>query len=73
MVQDLVGMEIASDLDGLDTIYGIVTNYVEWIFLKSQNDKIETNIDTLTFEQEGPTVESLKRIAGKIYALLSDE
>ncbi|KAJ2986652.1 hypothetical protein HDV02_006622, partial [Globomyces sp. JEL0801] len=50
MVQDLVGMEVASDLDGLDTVYGIVTNYVEWIFLKSQNDKIEKNMDTLTFE-----------------------
>ena len=72
MVQDLVGMEVASDLDGLDTVYGIVTNYVEWIFLKSQNEKIEKNMDTLTFELEVPTIESLKRIAGKIYALLSD-
>ena len=41
MVQDLVGMEVASDLNDLDTVYGIVTNYVEWMFLKSQNDKIE--------------------------------
>lgn len=73
MVQDLVGMEVASDLDGLDTVYGIVTNYVEWIFLKSQNDKIEKNMDTLTFELEVATVESLKRIAGKIYALLSED
>ena len=73
MVQDLVGMEVASDLDGLDTVYGIVTNYVEWIFLKSQNDKIEKNMDTLTFELEVATVESLKRIAGKIYSLLSDD
>jgi hypothetical protein len=73
MVQDLVGMEVASDLDGLDTVYGIVTNYVEWIFLKSQNDKIEKDMDTLTFELEVATLESLKRIAGKIYALLSDE
>jgi hypothetical protein len=54
----------------LDTVYGIVTNYVE---LKSQNDKIEKNVDTLTFELEVATLESLKRIAGKIYALLSDE
>jgi hypothetical protein len=73
MAQDLVGMEVASDLDGLDTVYGIVTNYVEWIFLKSQNDKIEKNMDTLAFELEVATLESLKRIAGKIYALLSDE
>jgi hypothetical protein len=50
MVQDLVGMEIASDLVGLDTVYGIVTNYVGWIFLKSLNDKIEKHVDTLQFE-----------------------
>ncbi|KAK6094119.1 hypothetical protein MT418_005931 [Batrachochytrium dendrobatidis] len=73
MVQDLVGMEVASDLDGLDTVYGIVTNYIEWIFLKNHNNKIEKNMDTLTFELEVATLESLKRIAGKIYALLSDE
>jgi hypothetical protein len=60
-------------LDGLDTVYGIVTNYVEWIFLKSHNDRIEKNLDSLTFELEVATVESLKRIAGKIYALLSDD
>jgi hypothetical protein len=73
MVQDLVGMEVASDLDRLDVVYGIVTNYVEWIFLKSQNDKIEKDMDTLAFELEVATVESLKRIAGKIYSLLSDD
>jgi len=73
MVQDLVGMEVASDLNDLDTVYGIVTNYVEWMFLKSQNDKIERDVDTLNFEKQVATVESLKRIAGKIYALLSDD
>ena len=73
MVQDLVGMEVASDLNDLDTVYGIVTNYVEWMFLKSQNDKIERDFDTLTFVKQVVTVESLKRIAGKIYAILSDD
>lgn len=29
MVQGLVGMEVASELNGLDTVYEIVTNYVE--------------------------------------------
>jgi hypothetical protein len=73
MGQDLVGMEIASDLNGLDTVYGIVTNYVEWMFLISQNDKIERDLDTLNFEKQVATVDSLKRIAGKIYALLSED
>ena len=73
MVQDLVGMEVASDLNDLDTVYGIVTNYVAWMFLKSQNDKIERDEDELHREHGIPTIESLKRIAGKIYALLSDD
>ena len=74
MVQDLVGMEVASDLDNLDTVYGLVTNYIEWMFLKSQNDKIGKHLDSLIFDEfEVATVESLKRIAGKIYALLSDD
>ena len=57
----------------LDTVYGIVTNYVEWLFLKSLNDKIERDMDTLNFEKQVTTVESLKRIDGKIYALLSED
>jgi hypothetical protein len=69
MAQDLVGMEVVSELDNLN----IVTNYSEWIFLKSQNDRIEYDEDTLHREYGIPTRESLKRIAGKIYALLSDE
>ena len=70
IVENLVGMKVVADLDGTDTVYGIVTNYMEWLFLKSQNDKIER---TLNFENQVTTVESLKRVAGKIYALLSED
>jgi hypothetical protein len=73
MAQDLVGMEVASDVDDLDVVYGIVTNYAEWIFLKNHNDKVEKDEDVLHREHGVPTLESLKRIAGKIYAFLSDE
>lgn len=72
MAQDLVGMEVASDVDDLDVVYGIVTNYAEWIFLKNHNDKVEMDEDILDRENETPTLKSLKRITGKIYALLSD-
>jgi hypothetical protein len=73
IAQDLVGMEVASDVDNLDVVYGIVTNYAEWIFLKNHNDKVEMDEDVLKREIGTPTLESLKRIAGKIYALLSDD
>jgi hypothetical protein len=39
MVQDLVGMEVASDLNGLDTVYGIVTNYVEWMDILKKSER----------------------------------
>jgi hypothetical protein len=59
IAQDLVGMEVASDLNDLDVVYGIVTNYVEWHFLKSQNDKVERDEDALVREKGTPTVESM--------------
>jgi hypothetical protein len=68
--QDLVGMEVASDVDDLDVVYGIVTNYVD---LKNHNDKVEMDEDLLIRENGIPTLESLKRITGNIYALLSDD
>jgi hypothetical protein len=60
-------------LDGLDSAYGIVSDYVEWIFSKPQNDKIERDMDTLTFKLDLATDESLNRIAVMIYALLSGD
>jgi hypothetical protein len=62
--QDLVGMEVASDEDDLDD---------EWIFLKNPNDIVEMNEDILDWENETTTLKSLKRITGKIYALLSED
>lgn len=38
--QDLLECEVAAELDQSDVVYGIVTNFKEWIFDKS-NDKIE--------------------------------
>ena len=73
MAQDLVGMEVASDVDDLDVVYGIVTNFAQWIFLKNHNDKVEKDEDVLHCEKGIPTLEYLKRIIGKIYALLSNE
>ena len=37
------------------------------------NDKVKKDLDVLQFELEVVTTESLKRIAEKIYALLSDD
>jgi hypothetical protein len=41
MAQNLVGCEVAAEVGGLDIVYGIVTNYIQWNLLRSLNDKVE--------------------------------
>jgi hypothetical protein len=72
MAQDLVGCEVAADVGGLDIVYGIVTNYIQWNFLRSLNDKIEKEECSLNLTPDGPERESVKKIAEKIYAMLSN-
>ena len=71
MAQDLVGCEVAAEIGGLDTVYGIVTNYIQWNFLRSLNDKIEIEECSLELRPSGPESNSLKKIAEKIYSMLS--
>eukprot|EP00569_Conticribra_weissflogii_P002491 CAMPEP_0171346544 /NCGR_PEP_ID=MMETSP0878-20121228/25128_1 /TAXON_ID=67004 /ORGANISM="Thalassiosira weissflogii, Strain CCMP1336" /LENGTH=351 /DNA_ID=CAMNT_0011850249 /DNA_START=41 /DNA_END=1096 /DNA_ORIENTATION=+ len=72
MAQDLLGCEVAAEVGGLDVVYGIVTNYVQWNFLCSRNDKVEMEECSLCLLSNGPEMNSLKRIAEKIYSMLSD-
>ena len=71
MAQDLVGLEVAAEVGGLDIVYGIVTNYIQWNFLRSLNDKVEKEECSLRITPNGPERESLKEIAEKIYGMLS--
>ncbi len=72
MAQDLVGCEVAAEVGGLDIVYGIVTNYIQWNFLRSLNDKVEKEECSLRLTPNGPERESLKEIAEKIYEMLSN-
>jgi hypothetical protein len=72
MAQDLVGCEVAAEVGGLDIVYGIVTNYIQWNFLRSLNDKVEKEECSLRLTPNGPERESLKEIAEKIYDMLSN-
>ena len=73
MAQDLVGCEVAAEVGGLDIVYGIVTNYIQWNFLRSRNDKVEMEECSLRITPNGPERESLKEIAEKIYGMLSSK
>jgi hypothetical protein len=72
MAQDLVGCEVAAEVGGLDVVYGIVTNYVQWNFFCSRNEKVEMEECSLSLTSNGPETQSLKRVAEKIYSMLSD-
>ena len=72
MAQDLVGCEVAAEVGGLDVVYGIVTNYVQWNFFCSRNEKVEMEECSLSLTPNGPEKQSLKRVAEKIYSVLSD-
>jgi hypothetical protein len=73
MAQDLLGCEVAAEIGHLDIVYGIVTNYVQWNFLRSLDEKIELEECFMDMDTNGPVEASLLKITGKIYAMLSDE
>jgi hypothetical protein len=73
MAQDLVGCEVAAEVGELDCVYGIVTDYMRWVFFRSLNDKIEEDFSSLKFSHGITEKQSLKEIVGKIYAILSGD
>jgi hypothetical protein len=73
MAKDLIGCEVAAELYHLDKVCGIVTNYVQWNFLRSLDEKIELEECAMDFNVNGPVEDSLKKITAKIYSMLSDE
>jgi hypothetical protein len=72
LAQNLLGCEAAADVDNLHEVYGIVTNFNQWIFVKDMDDEIlwdENNF--VGFGGDGvPKREGLMEVVGKIRALL---
>ena len=73
MSQCLVGCEVAADLDNLNVVYGIVTNYESWRLTRNGNETIETEQITLKMDNSVPDVASLRELCGKIYGILQEE
>lgn len=68
--QSLVGCESLCDVEELGVAYGIVTNYLEWCFLKNEADKVTEEMLTVGLEDGRPTADSLRTIANKLIAIL---
>lgn len=69
--QALVGCEAMADVENIDTVYGIATNYLEWCFLKNESNRITEELVTIRIEHGVPTFESVAAIANKIMNLLT--
>ncbi len=53
LTQDMVGCKVAAEVGGLDIVCGVVTNNIQWSFVRSLNDKIWSKW-TLRAECEWP-------------------
>ena len=72
MAQSLLGCEAIADVENASVVYAVVTNFRQWYFLKDTDDAIFRNATTLTTINDTPDKESVARIAGMLYSLLSD-
>ena len=72
MAQVLLGCEVMADLDNSDSVYGIVINFTQWIFLKSLDKQtLSDKCNSLYFEPiGGPSHAALLQIVRKLYSLL---
>ncbi|OWZ24572.1 Crinkler (CRN) [Phytophthora megakarya] len=74
LAQAYVGSEALADVEGLPKVYSIVTNFLEWVFSRSLDDKIERATPVMmVMENDVPAPESVKQIAGMIYSILSED
>lgn len=69
--QCLVGCESLSDVENLDVVYAIATNYLVWVFLKIESEQITEEVLTVQLESNIATKQSLGHIASKIMSILS--
>ena len=58
--QSLFGSEALCDIENLSVTYAIVTNFMEWCFLKNEPDKVIEDIMMIAYENCEPTLESVR-------------
>ncbi|KAG3171093.1 hypothetical protein PI126_g2032 [Phytophthora idaei] len=72
IAQNVAGLEALSDVEGLERTLGIVTNYLEWVFISDDDEKIRRINETLKIRGSVPSIKSLREIVGMIYGLLAN-
>ncbi|KAL7689051.1 hypothetical protein Plhal304r1_c017g0062351 [Plasmopara halstedii] len=61
-----------SDVEGLEQTLRIVTNYLEWVFISDDDEKIRRMNTTLKVYGAVPSTEELREIVGIICGLLAN-
>ncbi|KAG9398846.1 hypothetical protein AC1031_014164 [Aphanomyces cochlioides] len=70
LVQSVTGLEALADVENLSVTYGIVTNFIEWTFVISEDTKARKHEYSLRTVETIPSFEGLKELVGRIYAML---
>ena len=73
MAQNLVGCEVAVELDGSNMVCGIVTNFDKWIFIRSKDEEIlvDESSCSIVFDSNGVPIQAqLLKVVGKLYSVL---
>ncbi|KAG1709669.1 hypothetical protein DVH05_020325 [Phytophthora capsici] len=72
IAQNVAGLEALSDVEGLERTLGIVTNYLEWVFISDDDEKIRRMNTTLKVYGAVPSIQELTEIVGMIYGFLAN-
>ncbi|DBA01751.1 TPA: hypothetical protein N0F65_010161 [Lagenidium giganteum] len=70
--QALVGCEAVADREGLQVVYGIVTDFMKWYFYRSGENSILMDSSTLSAKSDELEVDSLRDVCEMIYGALLD-
>lgn len=70
--QALVGTEVAAEGPNSRTVYGIVSTYEKWSFIRNRYDGVATDFYVGNIIDGRLTSESVEVIVGKIYSMLTD-
>ncbi|TPX40749.1 hypothetical protein SeMB42_g05888 [Synchytrium endobioticum] len=70
LAQDLLGCEAVANKEGMSAVYGLVTNYMEWIHVKNQDDGILLHETTLEIDNGIPVRVGGSACGGGTYNLL---
>ena len=72
-VQSLLGCEVVAELENCSTVYAIVTNYIEWLFYKNDDEFVYgDDLFSLNFDHGIPDKVSVGKIASMIYGILTE-